>query len=358
MGPPASRVRQAPTASKFSSASPIGIHGLVAARAHGVGAMLHHLLAHGERLLSIFVLLEHRNIGRRRRHRHPQDIFQNPLAADHRRRSLGVRGQRQDAALSQQSAAEIVVQSDAAELASVNPGDSVMPRQPFVEERIVRRQKIQHAAILVEDALEEQLGLALECLAEVVVEIREIVRVGQDVAHIPQAAATGRRNWSPARATSGRATCAAACCRSTAGSCSLPALASAEQLVVRNAAPQKEGQTRSQIQIVDSIDGSGSRIGRIFLGAQNELRTGENTLQRQFDPGIETAVAPAGLVEAQNPRKIRIAHGLPIRPAGQRRENLPRAGHLADRLVRAAHEDPAPAGSIARTSRIKRTGDR
>ena len=88
--------------------------------------------------------------------------------------------------MSQQSAAEIVLDGDAAELAAVDSGDSVVPGQPFVEERVVGRQKIQHGAVFGQDALEEQLGFVLERLPEVVVEIREIVRVRQDVAHIAQ----------------------------------------------------------------------------------------------------------------------------------------------------------------------------
>ena len=108
--------------------------------------------------------------------------------------------------MSQQSAAEIVLDGDAAELAPVDSGDSVVPGQPFVEERIVGRQKIEHGAVFVEDALEEQLGLALERLPQVVVEIREIVRVGQDVAHVPQLQPLPGEIAHQRSATSGRLT--------------------------------------------------------------------------------------------------------------------------------------------------------
>ena len=53
-----------------------------------------------------------------------------------------------------------------------------MSRQPLVDERVVGRQQIEHAAVLAHDALEEQLGLAPERLPQVVVEVREHDRFG------------------------------------------------------------------------------------------------------------------------------------------------------------------------------------
>ena len=42
----------------------------------------------------------------------------------------------------------------------VTPRDPVVPRQPFVDERVVRVEKLKHAAVLVADRLEEELRLA------------------------------------------------------------------------------------------------------------------------------------------------------------------------------------------------------
>src|ERR1700724_2374391 len=42
-----------------------------------------------------------------------------------------------------------------------------LSRQPLVDERVVRGQQIEHAAILVHDAVEEQLRLPLECVPQV-----------------------------------------------------------------------------------------------------------------------------------------------------------------------------------------------
>ena len=56
---------------------------------------------------------------------------------------------------------------------AVDVRDAVVLGEPLVDERVIRRQQIEHAAIFVDDAVEEQLDFALERLAQVVVEIRE-----------------------------------------------------------------------------------------------------------------------------------------------------------------------------------------
>ena len=62
--------------------------------------------------------------------------------------------------MTQQSAAPAVfLQRHAPEAAAIDVRDAVMLRQPFVDERVVRAQQVEHAAILAQDALEKQLGL-------------------------------------------------------------------------------------------------------------------------------------------------------------------------------------------------------
>ena len=63
---------------------------------------------------------------------------------------------------------------DAPEVAALDVPDPVMDGQPLVQERVVGAQQIERAAILADDAFEEQLRLAAERLAQAVVEIREL----------------------------------------------------------------------------------------------------------------------------------------------------------------------------------------
>ena len=66
-----------------------------------------------------------------------------------------------------------------------------MPRQPLVDERVVRGQQVEDAAVLAHDAVEEQLRLAPERLPQVVVEVRELVLSRAPCSAGCAAAATG-----------------------------------------------------------------------------------------------------------------------------------------------------------------------
>ncbi len=115
-----------------------GIHQLVTARAGDVGAVLGQPLADRERRRDR-VVLERRHVRRRRRRRRAEDVLEDPLAADHRRRAGRVRGDRQDAPLAEQAAPHAVVaELDAPELAAVDVRDAVVLGQPLVQVRVVR----------------------------------------------------------------------------------------------------------------------------------------------------------------------------------------------------------------------------
>src|SRR5207247_359271 len=64
--------------------------------------------------------------------------------------------------------------------------DPVVLRQPLVDERIVRGQKIQHASVRANDAVEEHLRFAPEALPKLIVEVRELARVWERAPQIPE----------------------------------------------------------------------------------------------------------------------------------------------------------------------------
>ena len=69
-----------------------------------------------------------------------------------------------------------LVSVDAAEVAAVDVRHAVVPRQPLVDERVVGVEQVEHAAVLRDDALEEQLRFLAERLPQLVVEVREVAR--------------------------------------------------------------------------------------------------------------------------------------------------------------------------------------
>ena len=126
-----------------------------------------------------------------------------------------------------------------------------MPRQLFVEERVVGRQQIEDAAILLQLTLEEQLGFLHERGPQVVVKPREFpVGVRREQPHVANLQPLAEEVPHQRRAARGdRRACAAPAASNTFASRSFPRIAEIEQFVVRNAAPQEERQARRQFDI-------------------------------------------------------------------------------------------------------------
>ena len=141
-------------------------------------------------VVSTGLLLERGHVGRRLRRLDAEERLQEPLAARHRRRAAAADVTVISAPLpsSPRRMSSSGRQRHAAELRAVDVRDSVVLRQPLVDERVVRLQQIEDAAVFLDDAGEEQFGLALERVAQVVVEIREQIH--------------DRLGWSSARAHS------------------------------------------------------------------------------------------------------------------------------------------------------------
>ena len=100
--------------------------------------------------------------------------------------------------------------------APVTFGNAVMLRQPLVHEGVVGRQQIEHAAIVADDAVEEELGFTPHRVLERVVELRVLVEVGLQLVEIlqPQPLAREARGRAPRSAR--RRACAAPASRAPA----------------------------------------------------------------------------------------------------------------------------------------------
>ena len=225
-------------------------------------------------LPSLAFRLQVENVGRRRRRRRAQQVLENPLAALHHRGPVGVRRHRQDAALPQQPAAVGIGQRHPAELRAVDIRDAVVLGQALIEEGVVGVQQFQHAAVFAQDALEEQLGLLPERLAQALVEFGEDVGIGLLLRPGCGGRATGRRNSRPALRTRGSSSMRRTCCVQHRGILQLAFFRQVQQLVVGNAAPQEEGKPRGQFEIADAVNGGGGgvRAGRARCGTGSRGR--------------------------------------------------------------------------------------
>ena len=92
----------------------------------------------------------------------------------YRRSPVGIRGNRQEGALSQQPAAHVKFrrQRDPAEVAPVDTRDSVLLGQPLIQEGIIRVQKIRHRTVFLNHARHEHFNFRPHGLAQNIVEIR------------------------------------------------------------------------------------------------------------------------------------------------------------------------------------------
>ena len=114
------------------------------------------------------------------------------------------------------------VHRHAAEVAAVDVGNAVVPRQPLVDERVVGRQQIEHAAVLAHDArrrtARSRAGSAWRRLSSKSGNSSSSARRAAGCA----ATATARRSCSTSASACGSASMRRTCCSSTAGSCSAP----------------------------------------------------------------------------------------------------------------------------------------
>ena len=88
----------------------------------------------------------------------------------------------------------LISNGDAAEVGSIDVRNSVVLGQSLVHERVVGVQNVENIAVFANDAVEQQLGFALECLSQVVIEVRINQQVGFPVPQFAQRTAIGRRS--------------------------------------------------------------------------------------------------------------------------------------------------------------------
>jgi hypothetical protein len=199
--------------------------------------------------------------------------------------------------------------------------NAVVLGQPLVEERVIRAQKVEHAAILAQDAVDEELCLAAKRLPEVFVEIREQAHVGSHRVEIPQMQPL-RREVVHQRA---RAAVGEHATDLPLQDCRLAQPSGAgqiEQLIVGNAAPQEKGEARRQLEIADPIRRVRRSADRVPFDAEQELRTDQHGRQGHLDARLEAAFRAGFPIELERPLEIGVGDRPPIGSPHQRRQHF------------------------------------
>ena len=321
--------------------------------------MLLHRLAHRPWHAIAGGRLERRHVWRRRGGWRREQVLENPLAAQHRRSAGAIRGQRQDAPLPQQAAARLFLQLDTTEVAAVDMRNAVVLRQPLVHERVTGRQQIEHAAVVAQDAVDEQLRLAAKGLSQVLVETWKVSRIRflqLDVPKIQPLLGEIRDQ----RFGSGVGQHAPHLLVEHARRAELTATRQVEQLVVRDAGPEKERQARGELEIGDPVDLSVGHTGRVSFDAEQKLRAHQHAFDGALDTALEATLDTPPLVERQEPLEVLFGHRAPIGATCHRRQDLPRARLLVGRRgagAGSAAEDVTAAWCVARAIRAIGSAD-
>src|SRR5690606_7003934 len=189
-----------------------------------------------------------------------------------------------------------------------------------------------------QDAVEEQLDLDFERVAQILVEGRVQLRVrvdgGEAAKTEPLEREVGDQGLRPgigqhALDLSG------VDLRVAEGAL----LRKLEQLVVRPAAPQEERQARRELDVVDRIDVPRLEIrARLRLDPIEELRAREDGHQPLLDARLEPAGLAARAVKRQQRLEVGVRDGPPECAARELRQNLLRARQLLRRRLRVAAE--------------------
>src|SRR6266850_3701616 len=97
------------------------------------------------------------------------------------------------------------------------------------------------------------------------------------------------------------------------------------------------------MEVVQTIDRAGLRIGRLALDAKEEAWRRQNPLETALNAGVEIRSGSAFLVEIKQCLDILLGHGPSIGSLRQGRKNLPCARLFRCGVLRPAHKDLAAA---------------
>ena len=165
--------------------------------------------------------------------------------------------------------------------------------QPFVHKRVVRSKQIHDAAILVDNALEEQLRLTTEGLAQIVVEVRKnhgdgllTLQTAQVQPLTSEVIDQRVRPWIDQHPANLRLQH-----RRVA---QLALARQIDQLIVRYAAPEEKREPRSQFDVADTVSLARRQIRRQVFLAEQKFRIRQQPLNRDLNADPIRTVRSAG----------------------------------------------------------------
>ena len=245
---------------------------------------------------------------------------------------------------------------DAPETAAVDVGNPIVRRQALVQERVVRRQQVHDAAVVMHLAADEQPGLLFHRLTQVLVELRIQLGIGHGAGELAQLqpAAGEIVDQGVRTRIAQHAPHLLLQLRRIAQPSANRRLS---QVVVRNAAPEEERQPRREVHIADAIGGAGRRRCGLALDAEEEARSGQDALEPSLDAGVE-AVCRTLPIETEERLHVALGDRPPIGARRERRQNLSCARFLGRGVLGTADEYRAAARRVSGARRSVGTANR
>ena len=257
----------------------------------------------------------------------PSIRLENPCAAQHGSRAIGIGRHHQDAAFAQKAEAIGIGKSHTTETVATNVRNAVVQGQTFIDESVVCDKQIGDVPVFIDDALDEQVQFACKGGLQALVEIGKDNRVWNEFANGAQVQPLESevlRHCMGLRILQHSPHLLLEDC----GRFQLAGCCSFKQFVIRALTPQKEGKPGCELQVVDRENGTGRGIARDVLSSVEKLRAGKNQRQRTLDARIEASRGPRILEKRKRGCQIFIRDRPPIRLPGDVSQNLCRASRL------------------------------
>ena len=219
-----------------------------------------------------------------------------------------------------------------------------MHREAFVEERVVRGQELDDASIAAQHAVDEERELLLHEVARIeqAAGLRELASVGDDLVELRNVEPLEREIFDE-RLGALIGQHAADLLRQHSGLAQAVVFGELEQLRVRQAAPQEEGQPRRELDVAQRD--RAAVLSR--LRAIHEVRAREDCAQCIAHAAFEAALAGTRVIERHQALEIGVCHRATERALGEARNDINRARSRVGSVGGPTDEDLLAACGIA-----------
>ncbi len=296
-----------------------GVHLGVAGGADGILAVDFHLVAEGA-TDGLGGIIEYGDVGRGRRGRSAEEIFEDEFSAFDGRCAGGVGGEEEEAAFGDDAHAVGAGEGDFLEFVAGDAVDAVEAGEAAVDEGVVGGEEFGDGAVVAHDVVEEEFGFALHGFAEAIVEIAELLFVGGEVGEVAELEPLAGEVFDEGVGFGGGEHAGDL---GVEGFAEFAALGDGEEFIVGGAAPEEVAEARGQGEFRDIVDGFGVVGVGLDFATEEEVGGYEDGFEGEFEAVLEGfAVVSGHVVEVHEGRDVGVGDGAAEGAAGELGEDV------------------------------------